>query len=254
MYPYGNGQAAAPNFGFPAAGQQQPQQPAQMQPQNLMGMMSGQNGAAGMPDGLQQQLQILAALKAQGIPENQWPALLSVLMNNTAAQAAIMANAPTPSNLGGMVPGQADTSRDRNGGFNNTNNQHVRSPPGRRDRSRSRSPDRWNRRRDNSPRGGRRRDSPVYGEYSANKANERGGGDPHDRRGGRGGRGRGRDRSPPRRRSPSPQERDPNLPAPGPRRIDRDPSLPKGHIKGKRAAAFLPGSWRADHSQMNSLQ
>ena len=189
--------------------------------------MMPQNSAPGMPDQLQQQLQILSALKAQGIPQEQWPALLSVLMNNSNAQAAALGSAlPVPTNIG---TGQVDSSRDRNG-----YDQYMRSPPGgRRERSRSRSPNRWDRRRDDSP-PGRRRDSPVYGEYSGNR-NDRGG--DFDRRGGRGG-GRGnayRQRSPQRsRRSPSPR-RDDELPQPGPRWIQHDPNLPKGSIKGTRS-------------------
>ena len=236
-YPYGNGAAPGPYLG----GGQQP--PAHQMPpqQNPVGMM-GQNNAPGMNDTLQQQLHILSALKAQGVPQEQWPALLSVLMNNTAAQAAMTSGGlPAPSNAG---PGQ-DDPRNRNG------YEQMRSPAGRRDRSRSRSPNRWDRRRDESPpRGARRRDSPVYGEYSGNRNGDRGG--DFDRRGGRGGgRGNYRQRSPQRRRSPSPQrdsQRDPQLPLPGPKWIEHDPSLPKGSIKGALRCHSLSLGRRSTHA------
>ena len=144
------------------------------------------------------------------------------MTNSQTPQAAPSGTLPQPTNVG---MGQVDSLRDRNG-----YDQYVRSPPGRRDRSRSRSPRGWDRRRDGSP-NGRRRDSPVYGEYNGHR-NDRGG--DHDRRGGRGG-GRGnayRQRSPDRRRSPSPQ-RDHDLPPPGPKWVEYDSSLPKNHIKGK---------------------
>ena len=187
--------------------------------------MPPQSNTAGMSDQLKQQLEILSMLKAQGIPQQDWPGLLAALMATAnSAQAGNTGAMPAPTNVG---TGNIDVSRDRNG-----YDRHARSPQGgRRERSRSRSPRGWDRRRDNSPHG-RRRDSPVYGEYGGNRNSERGG--DYDRRGGRGG-GRGssyRQRSPPRRRSPSPARQDHTLPPPGPKWVEYDHSLPKGHIKG----------------------
>ena len=214
VFPYGNG--AVPNV-FQAGGQQQ-------QMPNMAGMMQ-QSNAPGMPDTLKQQLEILSALKAQGVPQQDWPGLLTALMATAnTPQGANPGAIPAPTNVGS---GNIDISRDRNG-FDR--DRHVRSPQGRRERSRSRSPRGWDRRRENSPHG-RRRDSPVYGEYGGNRNGDRGG--DFERRGGRGGRGNQyRQRSPQRRRSPSPQRQDQTLPAPGPKWIEYDHSLPKGHIKG----------------------
>ena len=189
-----------------------------------------QNNVPAVPDMLQQQLQILAALRAQGIPQEQWPGLLSALMASAGASTAVNQIQPMINGGAGTGGGRDDQSRDRNG-FD----QYMRSPPGRyRGRSRSRSPG-WERRRE-SPQP-RRRDSPVYGEYGGN----RNGDADYNRRGGatRGSdRGNGkanpyRQRSPDRfRRSASPRRTDHVLPAPGPKWIDYDPTLPKGHIKG----------------------
>jgi protein NRD1 len=191
-----------------------------------------QNSAPSIPDALQQQIQILQTLKQSGVAESQWPAILSVLMAN-ANPSAVAANQVQPTNVG---PGSGDISRDRSG-----YDTHNRSPTGGRyrGRSRSRSPRGWDRRRENSP-PGRRRDSPVYGEYGGNR--ERGGDDrdrDYNRHGSRSdrdnGRGAFRRRSPERfRRSPSPRSQDSPLPPPGPKWIDFDPELPKGTIKGNK--------------------
>lgn len=196
-----------------------------------------QNNVPGLPDALQQQLQILGTLKAQGIPESQWPAILSALMASSNP-AAVTANQPQPTNVSG------EPSRDRNG----YEQYNMRSPPGGRfrGRSRSRSPRGWDRRRENSP-PARRRDSPVYGEYGGNRERDhdrdrdfgRRGGRNNNREGGRG--GDFRRRSPDRfRRSPSPRRGsggglsvDQQLPAPGPKWVEYDHTLPKGNIKGK---------------------
>lgn len=209
-----------PNFASHTPFPQPPAQPPMM-PQN------GQN-MGGADGGLQQQLQILSALKAQGIPEAQWPALLSVLMQsqnsaggNNAGAAAVgmppqqqqhMAQAP----YGGG--NREDPSRDRNG-----YDQFIRSPPGGRyrDRSRSRSPRRGDRYRDGSP---PRRGSPVYGDYGgrdgANRRQDRGRGAPGTRQ-----------RSPDRgMRSPPPQD---NNIGSYERLLEYDPSIGEGMIKGK---------------------
>ena len=180
----------------------------------------------GADSALQQQLQILAALKAQGIPEQQWPALLSVLMasqNNGGGSVAAAAAAAIPQQQNNLYGGQNGASRDSSG-FD----QYVRSPPGRYRRdSRSRSPLR-DRQRNVSPSG--RRGSPVYGDYGGDR-----GGDERGRRG-RGGRGN-RQRSPDRhRRSPSPNQAQNQNQGSGPkveRLIEFDPSMGAGMIRGE---------------------
>lgn len=189
------------------------------------------------PEALQQQLQILQALQAQGIPQDQWAPVLSVLLSTSGAAAAPNPNFQAqpmwqPNNGGYAGGGRDDPSRDRNG-FND----YVRSPSGRNrnPRSRSRSPTGWDRRHDATP--PRRRDSPVYGEYD---------GDPSGRNNGRGsygrqGRGKGpnndfRQRSPAPdrfRRSLSPRQQEVSLPPPGPKWVEYDRTLAEGTIKGK---------------------
>ena len=173
------------------------------------------------PETLQQQLQILQALKAQGVPQEQWAAVLSVLM----ASANGSAPAANPPNFAaGAFGARDDQSRDRNG-----NDQYMRSPPNRY-RRRSRSPSNYDRRRESPP---RRRDSPEYGEYG-NDRNGRGG--DFNRQGQNRGRGNAyRQRSPDRfRRSPSPRRQNQELPVPGPKWIQYDRSIGEGMIKGKR--------------------
>ncbi|KAL8755479.1 MAG: hypothetical protein Q9184_004787 [Pyrenodesmia sp. 2 TL-2023] len=198
------------------------------------------NGAQTMTPEIQQQLQILQALQAQGVPQDQWANVLSVLMAGGAGAGA-GAGAPNvnaapqqgwPQNGGG---GYGDQSRDRNG----LRNQSMQSPSGRfRDaRSRSRSPSAWDRRGNASP--PRRRDSPVYGEYGRDARN-------NERAGyGRSDRGRGnayRQRSPDRqRRSPSPRRLGNDLPPPGPKFVDFDPNLRQGMIKVLSRTLFVGG-------------
>ena len=183
-------------------------------------------GTGPTPEVLQQQVQIIQMLQAKGVPQEQWAAVLTVMMSagglgggaNNAAQPPYGQNQNQNQNHG---YGTSDSSRDRSG-YNDQYNQ--RSPSGRyRNRSRSPSPGPGYR-RDGSP--PRRRDSPTYGSYG---------------RGGRDGRGGGissggrdyRQRSPQRsRRSASPR-RDPQaLPPPGPRNIQWERTLPPGTIKG----------------------
>ena len=171
------------------------------------------------PEALQQQVQLIQMLQAQGVPQDQWATVLQVLMaagtvgggaSGAPAQPSWQANA-----------GRDDSSRDRNGYDNSYN---TRSPSGRYrgHRSRSRSPSGYSRRRDPTP--PRRRDSPSYGDYG---------------RGGRSGRqersrNEYRQRSPQAsyRRSDSPRQEQ-TLPPPGPRNLQYDLSLPPNHIKGK---------------------
>ncbi|KAL2050933.1 hypothetical protein ABVK25_008831 [Lepraria finkii] len=176
------------------------------------------------PAALQQQVQLLSMLQAQGVPQDQWAPLLQVLMQAGAAGGA--PNAAAQSGYGGY--GRDDPSRDRNG-YNDQYN--MRSPSGRyRDRSRSRSPGGYGRRRDSPP---RRRDSPTYGDYG------RGG----PRRQGQGGGRDYRQRSPQDRyrRSDSPRRQEQTLPPPGPKRVEYDHALPPNHIKVLSRTLFVGG-------------
>ena len=201
--------------------------------------MMPQGGAPVTAESFQQQLQIVQALQAQGVPQDQWAAVLAVLMSSQAGAAPNPSNfAPQPTWQPNGSYGRDEPSRDRNG----YNDQYMRSPPGRYRnlRSRSKSPQSWDRRREPSPPG--RRGSPVYGEYS---------GDPSSRNGrgnfGRQGRGRGagndyRQRSPPPdrfRRSASPRRQEQTLPPPGPKWMEYDRSLGEGKIKGNTNHEFL---------------
>lgn len=175
------------------------------------------------PDGLQQQLQLLQMLAAQGIPQDQWATALQIL---TLSNPAAMSNLNPNQTSGFSLPGQNanawgghqdSQSRD----FGDRDRDYMRSPGGYRRRSRSPG---WDRHRDVSP--PRRRDSPVYGEYHGDSPGRRGA-DPRGRRHDY------RQRSPPgrRRRSPSPRK-DPALPPPGPKFIEWDYSIGQGSIKG----------------------
>ncbi|KAL3445501.1 hypothetical protein BJX65DRAFT_146604 [Aspergillus insuetus] len=192
------------------------------------------------PDGLQQQLQLLQLLAAQGIPQEQWGTALQILsLSNTGGMPGLAPNqAPgfpvqslaNANNAWGGDSQSRDFDRERD-------RDYMRSPPGGY-RRRSRSPG-WDRRREVSP--PRRRDSPVYGEYHGDSPGRRGGGGGADPRGRRG--NDYRQRSPPgrRRRSPSPPRKDPNLPPPGPKYIEWDYSIGQGNIKVLSRTLFVGG-------------
>ena len=176
------------------------------------------------PQSIQQQVQLLQMLQAQGVPQDQWAPLLQVLMSAGSA-GGMTGGAAQPSWQQNGGYGRDEPSRDRNG-YNDSYN--VRSPSGRyRDRrSRSRSPGGYNRRRDATP--PRRRDSPVYGDYGRGGSRRQGGG-------GRGNEYRQRSPQDHYRRSDSPRGQDQKLPPPGPKMVDYDHKLPPNHIKGKSA-------------------
>ena len=172
--------------------------------------------ANGMPatQDPQAQLQILQMLAAQGVPPDQWPAVLQILnMQNGGAANNLLGQGLTPWN-------QNAGSRDA----------ATRSPPSRdRDhRGRSRSPD-VRGYRGNSPR--RRRESPQ------------------DNRRGNDYRRRSPDR---RRRSPTPPPTDQTLPPPGPKTIIIDQTLPRGHIKVLSRTLFV-GGVTSSESHLRSL-
>ncbi|KAJ9604847.1 hypothetical protein H2200_010962 [Cladophialophora chaetospira] len=183
---------------------QQAHAPAMPQPAIPLGQdVSGQ---------AQVQIQLLQLLASQGVPPDQWATALQLLNMQTAnGGGANGMSVPPP------VPGNSWAQGQSRDG-------HTNSPPNQY-RRRSRSPG-FDRRRDLSPRRGRR-DSP--------------GADGHrNDRDGR--RGDYRQRSPVnrRRRSPSPAS-DYNLPPPGPKDIQWDTNLPRGHIKVFSRTLFVGG-------------
>lgn len=188
---------------------------------------SAGNTGSGLDPNVQHQILLIKALADQGVPFDKIPALIQS-MNNGNAGAATMPQPPAPQsslpvgqqgNAWGAAPIKADESRDR--GYQD----HVRSPPRYRGRSRSRSPDRgWGTR--GSPRNGR--DRLDYGRDSPNRGRH------DDRRG-----GDYRQRSPPGRRgrSPSPSRGFPHVE----KWVDFDPNLPSGHIKVLSRTLFVGG-------------
>ncbi|KAJ5908008.1 hypothetical protein N7495_000690 [Penicillium taxi] len=207
-----------------------PPNPLTAAAQNPLAAMLPQAAAGAMPDAnaMAQQLQLLQMLASQGIPQDQWAAALQIFsMTNSMGGAQIPGQMPNFNPLQGQAPvawpsleGQNERSQDRDREYN-------RSPGGYRRRSRSPG---WDRRRAASP--PRRRESPVYGEY----------GDSPGRRGGRRG-NEYRQRSPVGRRrlSASPQQKDPNLPPPGPKFIEWDYSIGQGCIKVLSRTLFVGG-------------
>ena len=162
----------------------------------------------------QVQLQLLQLLANQGVPPDQWATALQ-LLNMQSANGGGANGMPIPLPVPGNNWAQAGQAQSRDG--------QTRSPPNQ-FRRRSRSPG-FDRRRDLSPR--RRRDSPGADGYR------------NDRDGRR---GNYRDRSPMsrRRRSPSPQS-EYTLPPPGPKDIQFDANLPRGHIKVFSRTLFVGG-------------
>lgn len=197
---------------------------------NVSNVSSGQSnmqGASILPPGMTLEVfqQLIQLLQAQGVPQEQMGAVLSTLMSG-AAGGAPMPNA-TP------AAAQQSWHQPQNNGYND---YQMSTPSGgnRQQRSRSRSPARWDRRDVTPP---RRRDSPVYGDYRGNNNRDGGRGD-FGAQGGRRGQGDSyRRRSPDRyRRSPSP--RAPNLPPSGPKWIEHDHTLGEGMIKGRLLNIF----------------
>lgn len=245
------GLSSAPNY--PAANL--PMGQSSMQSAPMMSQAPGPGLVT--PEAFQQPLQILQALHAQGVPQDQWATVLSVLMSSGAAAPAPNPNFPPQQpnwqQNGAAYAPRDEASRDRNG----YNDQYMRSPPGRhRNRSRSRSPASWDRRREATP--PRRRDSPVYGDYD---------GDGSGRNSGRGnfgrpnrGNGAGNDyrqRSPTQdrfRRSASPRRPDSVLPVPGPKWMEYDRTMAEGTIKGKSCPCRVPTGGLSAHSGTRSTQ
>lgn len=191
----------APTNPLAALFPQQPQSPA---------VPSASTG----PDA-QAMIHLVQVLAAQGVPPDQWPAVIQA-MQNQAGKGAMPAFPPPP------IPGSnmyaQGMSRDRDG--------QPRSPPdsGRR---RSRSPD-YGRRNDQGRSG--RPDSPGYDRYR-NGSDSR-----NDRRG-----NDYRQRSPVGRRRRSPTPPNQTLPPPGEKFIEWDHNLPPDNIKVLSRTLFVGG-------------
>lgn len=190
--------------------------------------------SVGANENLQQHLQVLQVLAQQGVPQDQWGAIIATLISNgtlPGVQGASNNAAPAPNwaQTGGR---QDQQSRDRD--------TLMRSPPSlnqRSNRDRSRSPE--GRRRDRVESPPQRRGSPDYGPYQHDNS-QGGGGDRRSRE--RGGRGRGsqyRERSPVnRRRSPSPAPQVVAQETPQMSKwVGHDETLGPENIKGKRQAS-----------------
>jgi len=203
------------------------QQPQQQQQQQAFPQQ--QPAMPGMNNDAMKQLAILAQLQQMGIPQDKWAALLPAMMNMPQNQV------PAPAQKEYPLIGEA--SRDYA-----MRSQEV-------NRGRSRSPPWGSNNRDRSP--PRRRDSPVYS-YYGNRERE-------DGQRGRGGRDGGRRRSPDRfRRSDSPRrdegEKYP-LPEPGPKRLEFDPTIGEGNIKGNSHAQMeIVSCSRTPSPQQNSFR
>ncbi|KAF2097101.1 hypothetical protein NA57DRAFT_41681 [Rhizodiscina lignyota] len=237
--PAASSQASYPAYQLPAPVSLQPP-PAQALPLP--------NLAAGEPwkGDIAQQFQFLSTLAASGLPPEQIAQVVAALGLPQAPPpppipgAASQSMAPA---MLGMTPGQ---------GYNGSAMPSAPTPDNqydfKRPRTRSRSPD-YKRRRVTPP---NRRESPVYGVYDPEAAqNEATRANDFDRRG-RGGRGRdrGHRRSPPGRqadRPPSPRQYNTGAGQMQPKYIKFEPDLPKGHIKVLSRTLFVGGVSGSEH-------
>lgn len=180
------------------------------------------------PTVLNQVLSLLQGLQQEGIPQEQWGAVVVALF---PAPQDNNASVPTPTSWGATTQDNYSQRTDSYAGFRDRSRE--------RDRRRSRSPEFRGQKAAN------RRASPVYGTYDASIANT---GDDHqpqhfsEKRGrGRGGRNNYRQRSPPPNRSTHHDM--PNVShGTGPKWTDIDPSLPAGHIKVLSRTLFVGGA------------
>ncbi|KZF20674.1 hypothetical protein L228DRAFT_240443 [Xylona heveae TC161] len=247
-----SGQVTAPQFPALNSTSQVPATAAPNPLAALATMLPAANPGGGS-DILQQQLMLLQGLAQAGIPQEQWGPILGALNQGAAAAAVSATPVPAASNVAPNAWPQAVdpnawggrndmVSRDRNG----VAETHIRTPDHQYRRSRSRSPVDWGRSRETPP---RRRDSPVYGEYSGDSpARNAQRGDNYDRRGRiKSGRGRGNDyrqRSPPsvrQHRSPSPSRPFDAPPPNMPKWVDYDYTIGQGNIKVLSRTLFVGG-------------
>ncbi|KAB8303696.1 hypothetical protein EYC80_005082 [Monilinia laxa] len=201
-------------------------------PNPFQGVAPPINPPGNLDPGTQQQVTLIKALAATGVPAEQIAGILAAMNNQAAAGVpppfAQNQNTHPQNNWGA---GARDDTRDRNG-FHDS----MRSPPGRyRRRSRSPSPQRgWGGR--DSPNARRRDDFDRESPARMRGSDDRG----------RTGRGRGneyRQRSPQRRRSNTP----PRANAGGPKWVGHDSQIPKGNIKVLSRTLFVGGVTCSEH-------
>ena len=209
-----------------------PPTPVQTQPpapQNPLGALASllPPHVLNNPAILTQVLNLLQGLQQEGIPQEQWSAVISALypppqVNNASIStptwngASQDAYPPPPDPYGGY----RDRSRDRG-------------------RGRSRSPD------FRAQKNVGRRGSPVYGTYDASVANVDNDSQPSfsDKgRRGRGGRSNYRQRTPPLARNGGHEPPTAPYHSSAPKWTDIDPTLPAGHIKVLSRTLFVGGA------------
>ncbi|CAG8979078.1 hypothetical protein HYALB_00000207 [Hymenoscyphus albidus] len=193
----------------------------------------------GLDPAMQQQLMIIKALADQGFPPDKIAGIMAAMGQGVGGVAPSAQYPPQNQNqnpLNAQNQNGWGESRERNGnGYHER--EAARSPQyGRfRQRSRSRSP----------PRGWNSHGSPATHRRDENRfEHDRDQDSPGRNRGS--GRGRGneyRQRSPPRRRSPSP----PQTSTGGAKWVGHDPTMPKGNIKVLSRTLFVGGVTMPDH-------
>ncbi|KAI9894804.1 MAG: hypothetical protein M1814_000023 [Vezdaea aestivalis] len=228
--------------------------PNNFPPANVVGAVSqsnplGGNAVAGGNDAFQNQIMILQTLAAQGVPQEQWPQILSLLLANQQGSDGGAVGAASNNNAGAGPAWSAQAALPNTNAWNSApqsyqSRDQIQSPQNRnrsgRSRSRSRSPNNW-RSNDQGQSPPRKRRSPNYGDYNVDAMDRRDGG--NERRGRRGGRNRGnnsyRDRSPieARNKSASPPVSGFNRP----KWIDNDPSIGQNNIKVLSRTLFVGG-------------
>ncbi|KAL1311109.1 hypothetical protein AAFC00_001314 [Neodothiora populina] len=180
------------------------------------------------PTILNQVLSLLQGLQQEGIPQEQWGAVIVALFpppQNTPVAAS------TPATWGAAAQDNyAGNTTNPYGGYRERSRE--------RGRGRSRSPD------SRAPKSANRRPSPVYGTYDASIANAQSedlASHSADKRGrGRGGRNY-RQRTPPGARNGF-QDVPQAAAVPGPKWTDIDPTLPPGHLKVLSRTLFVGGA------------
>ncbi|KAI9681742.1 MAG: hypothetical protein M1829_000487 [Trizodia sp. TS-e1964] len=154
---------------------------------SLMPPVSG-----GGNEALQQQILLIQVLAAQGVPQDQWGAIITALGASANQSIPNVQNQNATANL---WPAQNNASnsawKQDQPSSRNRNDSEARSPPNhypqRRSRSRSPVPS-WGREREREREASppRRRNSPTYGEYngeSPKRGSHRDGGDRYERKG-----------------------------------------------------------------------
>lgn len=212
----------------------QPQTPVQQAPPpapvaaNPLGALAGllPPHVLSNPQTLTEVLNLLQGLQQEGIPQEQWSAVIVALYPPPQSNGVA---ATTPITWGSAPQDGYQQQQDPYGGYRDRSHE--------RGHGRSRSPD------FQSQKSANRRPSPVYGTYDASIAQAQADDQPHfgEKRGrGRGGRSY-RQRTPPGARNGH-QEMPPVGQVSGPKWTDIDPTLPAGHIKVLSRTLFVGGA------------